>query len=360
MKDSYLTAGMKLDRLFQLLHRNKPALTPKTIFRILFLFQSACWSSLFAIIEKKKYSKKIWETPLPDNPIFIIGHWRTGSTLLHQLMNLDPNLKAPTLFQVAVPDSFLVSYPYYKPIFRLFMDKHRPMDRVKLGPNEPQEDEYAIFRITGISPLEALIFPKSKTYFLLDSHNHIPNKDHLPEWQNQIRYFYKKLSFHGGKRIVSKNPFNSFRIPLLYTLFPQARFIHIHRHPYDVIPSTIHMWEIIQQQNCLNTKAHRPSVDEILAIFDQTLTTINRDLQTLPSGTSAEVRFDALEQNPVNALKSLYNELKLPFTDEFEKNIVAFSNNNQVYKKNTFSLSSSEKKVIAQRMQVHMKRFGYC
>ncbi len=359
MKDSYLTAGMKLDRLLQLLHRNKPSLTPKTIFRILFLFQSACWSSLFAIIEKKRFSKKISEIPLPDDPVFIIGHWRTGSTLLHQLMNLDPNLKAPTLFQVAVPDSFLVSYPYYKPIFHLLVDKHRPMDMVKLGPDEPQEDEYAIFRITGKSPLEDLIFPKTKKYFLLHSQNFIPAEDKLPEWQNQIRYFYKKLSFKEGKRIVSKNPFNSLRIPLLYALFPKARFIHIHRHPFEVIPSTIHMWDLLQQQNCLNKNTHRPSIDETLTVLDQLLVTINHELQALPTGTSAEIRFDELEQNPTGTLKTLYNTLGLPFLPEFERKVVDFFNKNKVFKKNGFSLTAEEKMLIAERMKVHMNRYGY-
>ena len=174
MKNSYLTAGMKSGQLFRLIRRNRISSNPQAILRILFLIQSSLWSGLFSLIEKVRYSSAIDKTPIPADPIFIIGHWRTGSTFLHQLMSLDPNLAAPTLFQVAVPDSFLVSYNYYKPIFKTMVGKHRPMDMVKLGMDEPQEDEYAIYRITDCSPLENIVFPKNRNYFLLREGDFMP------------------------------------------------------------------------------------------------------------------------------------------------------------------------------------------
>jgi hypothetical protein len=214
-----------MDQLFRLLCRNQVDLNPKTLFRIVFLLQSACWSSFFSWIEKARYAKVLKNTPVPDNPIFIIGHWRTGSTFLHQLMTLDPDLCAPSLFQVAVPDSFLVSYPYYRPIFKQVVSEHRPMDQVKIGMDEPQEDEYAIYRMTNYSPLENLVFPKSKAYFLNHGSPFLPAGEQLVRWKTDVQDFYRKLFFKSGKRIVSKNPFNSFRIKALYEMFPNARFI---------------------------------------------------------------------------------------------------------------------------------------
>ncbi|MEI7499412.1 MAG: sulfotransferase [Bacteroidota bacterium] len=359
MKDSYITAGIKLDQLFRLLKRNKLSYTWKNILRLAFLFQSSFWSSFFSLIEKAKFTKALKNEPVPDDPIFIIGHWRTGSTLLHQLMCLDPQLIAPTLFQVALPDSFLVSYPYYRPIFKRIISEHRPMDQVKIGMDEPQEDEYAIYRTTGISPLEDLVFPKSKAYFLLQSDNFIPPDDKLENWQRKIQHFYKKLRLKGKRKIVSKNPFNSYRIQLLYQLFPKAKFIHIHRHPYDVVPSTIHMWDIVQKQNCLNSNAHIPTIDEVLTVIDSVLTTINKDLQILPSDSWAEIRFDELEKNPVPVLQTLYAKLGLQFLPEFEINILNFFYKIQTFKKNGFSLTEEENLIIKYRLKVHMERYGY-
>ena len=44
----------------------------------------------------------------------------------------------------------------------------RPMDQVRLAPDEPHEDEFALLRLIDHSPLERLIFPRSARYFLLD------------------------------------------------------------------------------------------------------------------------------------------------------------------------------------------------
>ncbi|MCK9204651.1 MAG: sulfotransferase [Saccharofermentanaceae bacterium] len=359
MKDSYLTAGIKLNNLLHLLSRNPVSLTPKTTFRLLFLLQSSGWSSLFALVEKRKFARKLEMYPVPKNPVFIIGHWRTGSTLLHQFLSKDPNLIAPTLFQVAVPDSLLTSYRYYRPIFKYLVSEHRPMDKVRLGMDEPQEDEYAIYRTTGASPLEDLVFPKSQAYFLSGSDKFIPTDDQINYWIDQLQLFYKKLNYKGKKRIVSKNPFNSMRIPLLIKSFPEAKFIHIHRHPYEVIPSTIHMWDILQQQNSLNKNACRPSITEVTTMMDKLLTTIRNEFQTLPSGSRAEVRFDELEKNPVKAIRGIYKELGLDFTAEFERNIDDYHQEARNFYKNEFVLSPQDAAWIYSKMKTHMEHFGY-
>ncbi len=200
--------------------------------------------------------KALKNHPVPDDPIIIVGHWRTGSTYLHQLLSLDNNLVTPSVFQVSVPDSFLVSSGYYKPIMTTMLEKNRPMDNVKLGFDEPQEDEYALFKLTADSPLEHVIFPTSKEYFLNSYLDYIPKDKN--SWVKSINQFCKKLSFETGKRVVLKNPFHSLRMKLLSEIFPNAKFIHIHRHPYKVVPSTINMWNIVARQNRLKGKWIEP------------------------------------------------------------------------------------------------------
>lgn len=175
---NYLTAGIGFSRLVSLVKKNSISIHPKYLFRFIFIAQSAIWSTLFSWIENKRYRKKISSTPVPKDPIFIIGHWRTGSTLLHQLLNLDQNLAAPTLFQVAEPDCFLSTYRYYMPVFSALLPDYRPMDNVKLGMDEPQEDEYAIYRMTTFSPIERLVFPENSHYFILDYPSFLPSNEH--------------------------------------------------------------------------------------------------------------------------------------------------------------------------------------
>ena len=42
-------------------------------------------------------------------PIFILGHWRSGTTLLHNLMTLDPQFTYPNLYHVIYPGHFLLT-----------------------------------------------------------------------------------------------------------------------------------------------------------------------------------------------------------------------------------------------------------
>jgi hypothetical protein len=359
LKDSYLTAGIKLDQLFRLLHRNKLTYNAKNIFRLVFLIQSACWSSFFSWIEKARYSQALKKADTPDDPIFIIGHWRTGSTFLHQLMSLDPGLSAPTLFQVAVPDSFLVSYSYYRPIFKQVVSEHRPMDQVKIGMDEPQEDEYAIYRLTNYSPLENLVFPKSPSYFLNHGSPFLPSGEQLEKWKKDVKAFYTKLYFKGRKRIVSKNPFNSFRIHALYEMFPNARFINIVRNPHCVVPSTIHMWSILGKQNSMNTIGTRPPFSEVVGFLKNLLETVEKDSEILPAEAMVQIKFEDLEKSPVEVLKEVYRQLDLPFSIVFEDRINSFMQQNRAFRKNSFSMTDEEKSLISRELADQIKTCNY-
>ncbi len=358
MNDSYLTAGIRVSPLLRLLARNRISWTPKHIGRILFLFQSSCWSSLFSLVEHARYGEALKNSPVPKNPVFIIGHWRTGSTFLHQLMSRDPNLTTPTLYQVALPEHFMSSYRFYKNIFAAFAGKSRPMDNVKIGIDEPQEDEYAMYRLTTFSPLEQLIFPQRREYFLNNA-PFLPDDGRLEDWKSSLTSFYKKILYSTGKQIVSKNPFNSLRIPLLAELFPEAKFIHIVRHPYAVVPSTKHLWTVIQKQNILNRNGYIPDSEEIVTVMNYMITTIQDDFKKLSGSRVAEIKYEDLEKDPKGRLKDLYAQLDLSFTAKFESSLDQFTSEISTYKKNIYTITDEEKKVIRDIMFSHIERYQY-
>jgi hypothetical protein len=59
--------------------------------RILFLTFMACITSCVSVLETVLYGKVIESTPLNTRPLFILGHPRTGTTLLHNVMSRDKN-----------------------------------------------------------------------------------------------------------------------------------------------------------------------------------------------------------------------------------------------------------------------------
>ncbi len=359
MKSAYLTAGITLGRLLKLLKKNKIAVNPSTLGRIFFLLQGSVWSSIFAAAEHTRFHKQLLAAETPDNPIFIIGHWRTGSTFLHQLMNLDPELHAPTLFEVALPDSMLVSEKFYRPVFKAILGKHRPMDQVKIGPDEPQEEEYAWFRMMSGSPLEKIVFPDNTHFFLCNDLNINPSENEVNQWNGMVTSFFKKLDLRHGKRVVAKNPFNSFRINLLLEIFPKARFIHIVRHPYDVVPSSIHMWKIISEQNTLNRICNTPNCEEIATVMDKLLKTIEQVEPTLPDGTIHTLRYEDLVENPVSEIRRIYETLHLPIYPLMEQKITGFCNDLSGYRKNRFSLDEEDKAIIRLHLGWQMAKMNY-
>lgn len=360
MKTGYLITGIRFRKLFRLASRNRFSLRPLYVFRFLFLLQNAVWSSFFTRRDKIFWGDLINDHPIPDNPVFIIGHWRTGSTYLHKLMSLDQNLAAPTLYQTSLPEGFISARPYYAPIMKKMVGKFRPFDQMKTGIDEPQEDEFALFRMTCDSPLELVMFPISEKYFLLQNVcKFLHEGERGMKWENAMLSFYRKIAWYSKKRLVLKNPFHSMRIEYLQTKFPNARFIHIHRHPFDVVPSTVRMWSVVGSQNALNPQWNPPKVEEVSEFYAIMLAEIKARFSKMPVGTFTHIRFEELVTNPVAVLKQSYSEIGLKFDYDFESRIKEFMEENRNYKKSLNTLTSDEKAIIEKQMKDSMDEFGY-
>lgn len=316
------------------------------LLRFLMLFQSSIISSILTLVEKAKYGLLIKEQKLESDPIFIIGHWRTGSTYLHQLMSLDSNFTTPQLIQTVIPDHFLFSTKYYLPILQRTIPPTRPMDNVRLSPFEPQEDEFALLRMGCESPVEKLLFPRKKEYFLSTYDEYIPRGKQLEKWKSSLMMFYKKLTLQNKGQIVSKNPYHTMRLPLLMQMFPDARFIHIRRDPLDVVPSTIRMWDSVARENKMKRGWKSPSAAEVASVLNLFLSFVRSEKQKLDQSRFTELRFEDLEADPVKELKRIYEKLDLEYSREFETRISSFLNETKTYRKNTYHISEEEKSAI--------------
>ena len=71
--------------------------------------------------------------------------------------------------------------------------------------------------------------------------------DEIQDWKNSYLYLLKKLSIaNKSRQLVLKNPPNTARIKMLLSLFPNAKFIYIHRNPFEVYASNKRLWEVIR------------------------------------------------------------------------------------------------------------------
>src|SRR5438067_1530716 len=61
------------------------------------------FNSVMGAVQRMRYGRQIDEAPIKEPPVFIIGHWRSGTTYLHELMHLDERFVSPTPYQCFAP-----------------------------------------------------------------------------------------------------------------------------------------------------------------------------------------------------------------------------------------------------------------
>jgi len=355
MASGYFLTGITTSNLFKLVRRNRLSFHPKYLSRFIVVLLYSFGTTIFTLCEKLFYSRKIDQTACPQDPIFIVGHWRSGTTFLHQIFNAMPGFKTPSVLEIGTPESFLVSKKILSPIMQRILPSKRSTDNVALSLEEPQEDEYALFRATTLSPVEKLIFPEKDSFFLDNECDFLPPPTKEEKWRTTLRTFCKKLSLTGsGGKIVLKNPFHSTRILYLKKMFPKAKFIHIYRDPVKVIPSTIRMWKIEGQQNSLHEGYTTPTLERTISIYDTILKKIKKALKHLPDNDYCTINFSDLETDPEATLTTALQKIGIPLSQEQRQELSTFVGSLKHYRKNRYSLPKEDESLIRKRLKHHI------
>lgn len=139
----------------------------KYYFRTVFITILSVINSVLSCVERWKHSARIAAVELPDDPVFVVGHPRTGTTLIHNLLASDTdNFFFCSTFCAGFPSSFLWFESIGKTLFASAMEKTRPMDSMPLHFDLPQEDELATNMLSGgCSYYMPLWFMKQEPYF---------------------------------------------------------------------------------------------------------------------------------------------------------------------------------------------------
>jgi hypothetical protein len=208
-------------------------------------------------VEIAWYGRRIARTPIQQPPLFILGHWRTGTTLLHELLILDPRHTFPTTYECLEPNHFLLTERLFTRWLTFLMPSRRPMDNMAAGWDRPQEDEFALCMMGQPSPYLTVAFPNQPPAFpeYLDLTGVPPRA--LASWKRAFYGFLQRLTFKDPRRLVLKSPPHTARIEVLLELFPEARFVHIVRDPVVVFPSTVNLWKSLRDFPSLISAAGR-------------------------------------------------------------------------------------------------------
>ncbi len=312
------------------------------------------------LIQKLIYGRRVAKTPITNAPVFILGHWRSGTTLLHELLSRDPRHAFPTTYECLAPHHFLLTHSWLPRLIRGLIPKRRPMDNMALGWDRPQEDEFALCLLGQPSPYERIAFPNrpAADNRALDLQDLSPRAQR--RWQNAFFRLMQAMTLgKGDRRLILKSPPHTCRIPTLLKLFPDARFVHIIRDPYVIYPSTLHLWRLSYGLHGLQRPTWKELPEYILETFVRMYDRLEEGKRLIPPGRFHELRYEDLVRDPLGQLRALYLALELGDLEPARPQVEAYLTEVKDYQTNRYVLTPAERRAITCRWGAVMQRYGY-
>jgi omega-hydroxy-beta-dihydromenaquinone-9 sulfotransferase len=350
-----------LGDLLRLLVANRFLVHPLYYHRLLFLLGTTAYQSYRKGIEDKIYKKKLAEYELSQAPLFIIGHYRSGTTLVHEMLGLDSeNFVYPSVLQTWQPHTFLHTEKY---ILKNYGDKQfdRPMDKMKVKFDSPQEDEFALATLGALSPYMFMVFPASTDRYLKYTTMENVEENERSRWKKLFVDFLKKVSLKNPtKRVLLKSPVHTGRIKILLEIFPNAKFIHVHRNPYEVFLSTRHLFKTLFSHFNLQPVDYDHIDDTIFLHYEQIYSAFLKDQPLIKEGHIMSVSFDQFRSNMLGELERIYKTMKIDGWEKMEPIYRKACELRSKHEQNKFSnLSVEEKSLIASKWGKFFDAFGY-
>jgi hypothetical protein len=305
------------------------------------------------------YGRRIANTPIDQPPIFILGHWRTGTTLLHEFLALDERHVGPSTYECMEPNHFLLTEGLVSRWMPFFSLSVRPMDNMAAGFDRPQEDEFALCNLGLPSPYLTVAFPNNPPQYeeYLDLEGIPPRA--LARWKRVFRRFLQELTYKHHKRLVLKSPTHSCRVKTLLELFPDARFVHIVRDPYVVFPSTVNLWKSLYITFGLQRPTFQGLEEHVYKTFNRVYDKIEEGKGLIDFDRFYELRYEDLVGDPVGQMATLYDHLGLGGFEQVLPKLQAHVANNAGYKTNRYQLGDEQRAEITRRWGSVIRLYGY-
>ncbi len=316
-------------------------------------------NTLLRHLEQLFYGWRLRATTIRDDPLFIIGHWRTGTTFLHELLILDQRHTYANTYECFAPNHFLLTERFLTRWLRALLPKRRPMDNVAVGWERPQEDEFALCMLGLPSPYLTIAFPnhppQCQDYFDLDG---LSPRD-LSRWKKGFMGYIRRLNLKSPKRLILKSPPHTCRIKILLEMFPRARFVHIVRDPYVVFPSTMNMRKSLYEAHGLQRPTFAGLQDYVFRTFNHLYERLEETRGLVDPARFHEMRYEDLVRDPIGQMRALYERLALGDFNMLEPRLRSYLDRAGGYETNRYRLSPALREEISRRLGWIIRRYGY-
>ncbi|ANM29679.1 hypothetical protein ABI59_08930 [Acidobacteria bacterium Mor1] len=312
------------------------------------------------LLEKPIFALRRRGRPEPE-PLFIVGHWRSGTTHLHNLMSRSPAFGLISPLASGIPWELLTLGTWLRPLLEQALPEDRHIDRVAVRPDSPQEDEIPLANMQLLSVFHALYFPRrfrelwERSVFF----DGVPAVE-LERRGRRLRQLYAKIAVHQNTpHLLIKNPVYTAQIPWLLRMFPRAKFVHIYRNPYEVFVSTVHYYRRMLSELALQPWEQLDIEAFVLEMFPRLMDRLYADAVDLPEDRFCEVRFDRLEADPVGQVEAVHRQLKIDGWKAARPQVELYLDTIKGYEKNRFQITDRQLVSVETRWSAYLQRWGF-
>jgi len=353
-------SGSSLSNWFKVLAENHFDIDFQFIPRAIYVTAMMTALAPFRYYEHHKFHKKLNQVTVKE-PIFIIGHFRSGTTFLHYLLGQDKNLGYVSTFETMTPGMIIANEEMFCNLVKNHLPAKRPMDDLEMHATLPYEEEYAIANMSKYSFYHGWYFPRRWNHYF-DNYVLFKNNSSkkLTNWKKTYDYFLKKITYkNNGNHVLLKSIVNTARIKHLVDMYPNARFIHIHRNPYHVYKST---WKLYQkilpifsfQHIDTNTLDHY-----ILETYKKLFNKFLSDKHLIPKENLIEFSYDEFTKKPVKILQNTYDKLRLTGFNQAKPAFDAYAEKHKNYKPAKYTFTKKEKQKIYNHWKLMFDAYPY-
>lgn len=317
--------------------------------------------SLLTPIQDARYRRLLADKPLEHPPVFILGHWRSGTTFMHNVLSCDRHFGYNTTYQTVFPHLMMFGQAFFKKNMAWLMPDKRPTDNMELSVDLPQEEEFALANMMPYTYYNFWFFPKYMEEYcdrFLTFERITP--DELKVFEEVFTKLIKiSLWNTHGTQFLSKNPPHTGRVRELVKMFPDAKFIYLMRNPYTVFESTRSFFN----NTILPLKLEDISPEEmernILSVYTKLYRRYQADKALIPQGNLIEVKFEDYEADAYGMTRHIYDALDLPGFKLADDAIRAYTEKKKGYKKNAYKYNDRTVRLVEENWGYALKDWGY-
>ena len=310
-------------------------------------------------VQQMVHGRAVAETEIEQPPVFVIGHWRSGTTMLHELMVLDERFAYPTTYECFAPNHFLVTGRVLPKLMWFLLPSKRPMDNMTVSFDHPQEDEFAMVGMGAPSPMFRMAFPNDPAPFMdfLDMQD--VDEAELTRWKAAMLHFVRMQTYQKCKPLILKSPPHTGRIEVLSEMFPGAKFIHIVRDPYSLFASNRRLWISLDSAQAFQRARHKHLDEYVFHAFERMYGGFERQREVVGAENICDVHYEQLVQDPVSEIRHIYEYLGLGEFENVQPKIEEYAANKKAYKPNQHQLEPELKDEIRRRWAGYFEKYGY-